>query len=122
MLQLIAKGLLKLGGWTRVGETPVCRKAVFIAAPHTSNWDGIWALIYIVSMQLEVHFFAKRTLFWFPLSTVLRALGGIPLDRNEPRSAVRKAVDAYAEYDDFLYLDRGLNYPLLSWVSLHSSS
>ncbi len=103
MLRLIARGLLKLGGWTRVGERPTIKKAVFVVAPHTSNWDGIWALIYIVAVQLKVHFFAKRSLFWFPLGTVLSALGGIPLDRNEPRSAVRKAVDAYAENDEFYF-------------------
>ena len=103
MLQLIARGLLKLGGWTRVGEKPSVKKAVFAVAPHTSNWDGIWALIYIVSIKLEVHFFAKRSLFWFPLGTVLRALGGIPLDRNDPRSAVRKAIDAYTENDAFYF-------------------
>ena len=103
MLQLIARALLKLGGWTRVGEKPSQKKAVFIAAPHTSNWDGIWALIYIVSINIEVHFFAKRSLFWFPLGSVLRALGGIPLDRNDPRSAVRKAIDAYTENDEFYF-------------------
>jgi len=103
VLQLIARGLLKLGGWTRVGEKPTVKKAVFIAAPHTSNWDGIWALTYVVSMKIEVHFFAKRSLFWFPLGTILRALGGIPLDRNVPRTAVRKAVDAYTENDEFYF-------------------
>lgn len=101
MLHLIAKCLLRLGGWTAVGEKPAVRKAVFIAAPHTSNWDGIWALIYKVSIDLDVHFFAKQSLFWFPLSTLLRWLGGIPLNRSEPGSAVRQAVDTFNENDEF---------------------
>ena len=103
MLRIIAKCLLRLGGWTAVGEKPAVRKAVFIAAPHTSNWDGIWALIYKVSMDLDVHFFAKQSLFWFPLGALLRGLGGIPLNRNEPGSAVRQAVDAFNENDDFYF-------------------
>ncbi len=101
MLRVIAKYLLRLGGWTAVGEAPSVPKAVFIAAPHTSNWDGIWALIYKVSTGLEIHFFAKQSLFWFPLGTLLRGLGGIPLNRNEPGSAVRQAVDAFEENDEF---------------------
>ena len=103
MLRIIAKCLLRLGGWTAVGEKPAVRKAVFIAAPHTSNWDGIWALIYKVSMNLEIHFFAKQSLFWFPLGALLRGLGGIPLNRNEPRSVVRQAVDAFNENDEFYF-------------------
>ena len=103
MLRTIAKCLLRLGGWTVVGEKPNAAKAVIIAAPHTSNWDGIWALIYKVSIGLDVHFFAKRSLFWFPLGVLLRGLGGIPLNRNEPGSAVRQAVDAFRESDEFYF-------------------
>ncbi len=103
MLRIIAKCLLRLGGWTAVGEKLAVSKAVFIAAPHTSNWDGIWALIYKVSIGLEIHFFAKQSLFWFPLGALLRGLGGIPLNRNEPGSAVRQAVDAFEENDEFYF-------------------
>lgn len=101
MLRLIAKGLLWLGGWTAVGEKPATEKAVVIAVPHTSNWDGIWALAYKVSIGIDIHFFAKQTLFWFPLGVLLRSLGGIPLDRHEPGSAVRKAVDKFQANDSF---------------------
>jgi len=103
MLRIIAKCLLLLGGWTAVGEKPAVSKAVVIAAPHTSNWDGMWALIYKVSIGLEIHFFAKGSLFWFPLGTLLRGLGGIPLDRNDPGSAVRQAVDAFENNDEFYF-------------------
>lgn len=94
MLSLVARGLLRLGGWTPVGGTIDVPKAVIIAAPHTSNWDGIWGLIYRVALRLDIHFFAKDTLFWFPLNLVLRSLGGIPLDRRQPGVAVSMAIAA----------------------------
>ena len=103
MLKLLAKGILRLGGWTAVGEKPTFEKAIFIVAPHTSNWDGIWALAYTVSIDMDVHFFAKHSLFVFPLGAVLRVLGGIPLDRDEPGLAARKAVDAFQENDSFYF-------------------
>jgi 1-acyl-sn-glycerol-3-phosphate acyltransferase len=103
MLRLIAHGLLKLGGWTPVGSVPDLDKALFIAAPHTSNWDGIWGLIYRVAVDLDIHFFAKKDLFWFPLGNILRALGGIPLDRNVPGAAVKQAVDAFHANDKFFF-------------------
>lgn len=103
MLRLVARGLLMIGGWTPVGTAPELDKALFIAAPHTSNWDGIWGLIYRVAIDLDIHFFAKKDLFWFPLSHILRGLGGIPLDRNVPGAAVRQAVDAFRDNDKFFF-------------------
>ena len=67
MLKLIAKGILRIGGWTTVGEIPKFDKAIFVVAPHTSNWDGIWALAFVVSHWPAVQAVAdalwrKRTL------------------------------------------------------------
>lgn len=103
MWRAVAKGLLWLGGWTIVGEKPAVDKAVIIAAPHTSNWDGIWALVYKIAIGLDIRFFAKDSVFWFPLNILLRGLGGIPLDRNTPVSAVKKAVDAFKANDKFYF-------------------
>jgi 1-acyl-sn-glycerol-3-phosphate acyltransferase len=94
MLRLIARALLGLGGWTPVGGTLEVPKAVLIAAPHTSNWDGIWGLIYRVAFRLDIHFFAKEALFWFPLGLVLKSLGGVPLDRSKAGGAVPMAIAA----------------------------
>ena len=103
MLQQIARLVLWLGGWTAVGESPAVRKAVFIAAPHTSNWDGFWALTYKVAIGLDVRFFAKHSLFWFPLGALLRGLGGIPLDRSQATSAVSIAVTMFEEEEEFFF-------------------
>ncbi len=103
MLAPIAKLILRLGGWTAVGGHPDVPKAVIIAAPHTSNWDGFWGLVYKISIGLEVHFFAKHSLFWFPLGALLRALGGIELDRSRAGSAVQQAVDWFEKEDSFYF-------------------
>jgi 1-acyl-sn-glycerol-3-phosphate acyltransferase len=103
MWQMIAKGILKMCGWTAAGTPPTMDKAVLIAAPHTSNWDGLWGLVYKVSIGIDAHFFAKSSLFWFPLGVLLRGLGGIPLDRSEPGSALKKAVDAFEANDKFYF-------------------
>ena len=103
MLQAIAKLLLRLGGWTIVGGAPKPAKAVLVAAPHTSNWDGVWALIYKVAVQLDVRWFAKESLFWFPLGTLLHALGGVPLDRNRAGSAVDQAVEMFRDLHSFYF-------------------
>ena len=103
MLQAIAKAILKIGGWEMVGTHPQAPKAVVIAAPHTSNWDGFWGLVCRVALGVDIHFFAKRSLFWFPLSTLLRALGGIPLDRKRAGSAVDQAIEMFKTHESFYF-------------------
>lgn len=103
MLASLARGLLKAGGWSIDGEPPSVDKAVLIAAPHTSNWDGVWGLLYRVATGLDVHFFAKRSLFWFPLGPLLRRLGGVPLDRDRAGDAVRRASDLFAEHSSMIF-------------------
>ena len=103
MLQAIAKAILKIGGWEMVGELPAEKRAVVIAAPHTSNWDGFWALVYKVAVQLDIHFFAKRSLFWFPLNILLGALGGVPLDRKRAGSAVDQAIEMFSSNESYYF-------------------
>ena len=45
----ISQFILKLAGWKFVGEIPTEKKAVVIAAPHTSNWDFIWGKLAFVA-------------------------------------------------------------------------
>ncbi len=103
ILRPIARLLLKLGGWTLVGRYPGVKKAVFIGAPHTSNWDGFWALVYITAIGLKVKFFVKDSMFWFPLGNLLRSFGGIPLDRRNARSSVGEAVAEFNRHDQFYF-------------------
>lgn len=103
MLASLARLVLRLGGWTIVGGAINEPKAVVIAAPHTSNWDGFWALTYKIAVGLDIHFFAKHSLFWFPLGNILRALGGIKLDRKRAGSAVKQAIAMFQENDSFYF-------------------
>jgi 1-acyl-sn-glycerol-3-phosphate acyltransferase len=70
---------------------------VIIVAPHTSNWDFLVGLACgygagILS-RWPYGFFIKAALFRGPLAPVLRALGGIPIDRSAPHDAVHRAAE-----------------------------
>jgi 1-acyl-sn-glycerol-3-phosphate acyltransferase len=103
ILPRIARLLLRLGGWTVVGKVPTVGKAVVIGAHHTSNWDGFWALVYIKAFGLDIKFFVKDSLFWFPLSTLLRSFGGIPLDRKNARASVAQAIAEFDRNETFYF-------------------
>ena len=95
MLRWLATRIIRVSGWTVVGGVPEVPRAVFIAAPHTSNWDGFWLLMYKISMEVEVRFLAKHTLFWWPLGPILTALGALPIDRDNPAAIVPQLIAAF---------------------------
>jgi len=80
-----------------IGEIPNVEKAVFIAAPHTSNWDGFWLLIYKFAIGVDVRFLAKDTLFWWPLGPLLTAMGAMPVDRRNAATIVPQLVSTFAD-------------------------
>ena len=94
--------ILRALGWTLVGGFADRPRQAMIAVPHTSNWDGIVGLSAVAVVGVEVHFFAKRELFWGPLGALLRRLGGIPVDRSAPGGVVGQAVDRFARERAFV--------------------
>ena len=86
-----------------MGTVPDISQGVFIAAPHTSNWDGFWLLMYKISHAIEVRFLAKHTLFWWPLGPILTALGAMPINRDDPAAIVPQLIAAF-ERDEHLFL------------------
>ena len=103
MIRWLGRLVLKLGGWTAVGDIPDEPKALFIAAPHTTYPDALWALAYIATIGLKARFFAKHEAFFFPIGNILRAFGGIELDRDKPGSAVQQAIRMYEENETFYF-------------------
>jgi len=76
---------------------------VLIAAPHTSNWDGFWAIVYITLIRIDVRWFVKDSMFWFPMSKLLTAFGGMPLNRKQAHSAVAEAIAAFDTHESFYF-------------------
>ena len=75
----VATWVLRAGGWQMCGALPDMPKAVLIAAPHSSNWDGIWVYFAATAMGLDISILGKPVLFKIPvLNAILRRYGGIP--------------------------------------------
>ena len=102
--QAFGRFVIRLLGWRIEGAFPDTPQFVMVGAPHTSNWDGIVGLSAVMALGIEIHVFAKHTLFRGPMGWALRALGGIPVDRSSPgRSAlVDSAVHEFATRDAFI--------------------
>ena len=92
---------LRRFGWKMVGEFPLVSKAVLIVAPHSSWWDGFWALIFKAALGLDASFMAKRELFRTPLGWLLRYMGGVPIERSSSHGVVEQMVERFAHTDPF---------------------
>ena len=56
--QRIGQALLRLTGWT-AGPFPDIDRAVIAGGPHTSNWDGVLALVSRSALQKDVNVMIK---------------------------------------------------------------
>ena len=99
----LGRSILRLGGWHIRGPIPDLAKAVVIAAPHSSNWDGLWGLAAKMAVGLEARILGKDKLFWWPLSVLLRRLGVVPLDRSSPQGTVGQAVAMIRDSEQVWY-------------------
>ena len=97
----ICRWLLGVFGWRMVGELPDVAKLVVIAAPHSTNWDVIWGLLFKIGLRMDVHFIGKREAFVWPLGPALRAFGGIPVDRSAAHGLVGEMRRQFAERERF---------------------
>jgi 1-acyl-sn-glycerol-3-phosphate acyltransferase len=90
--------VLGLWGWKIENQPPNKAKWVGVVAPHTSNVDFFVGMAAILAMGLRAHWMAKHTLFRpRPVKWLLEALGGIPVDREQPIGVVEQVVAMFDE-------------------------
>ncbi len=80
-------------GWKVEGAPPPLAKCVFIAAPHTSNWDMPHMIGVAWALGLKVAWMGKKQIFRWPFAGFMKALGGIPIDRSGPHNTVKTVAN-----------------------------
>jgi len=100
----LGRAWLSAFGWKVDGAAPGVRKAVVVAAPHTSAWDFPFTLAAGAVLGVRMSWLGKKSLFAGPIrGRFMRWLGGIPVDRGQKRDMVDNVVEVLNETDD-LYL------------------
>ena len=113
----LGRTILRLGGWRVIGTFPDIPRLVLIAAPHSSNWDGIWGMAAKMALGFDARVLGKDSLFWWPLSVVLRRLGVIPLDRSKPQGVVEQSIELIRQSPQlwFALAPEGTRKPVQQW-------
>jgi 1-acyl-sn-glycerol-3-phosphate acyltransferase len=84
--QWISRAITRLMGYKMVGEVP--QQGILVGAPHTSNWDFITMILVMWHDGAHPRVLVKKELFKGPLGWLLKAFGGVPLDRKNPSGVV----------------------------------
>ncbi len=105
VLRAASVAFLRATGWTVEGSLPPeARKSVFIAAPHTSNWDLPYTLMVAFALRLNIYWMGKASIFRFPFGSVMRWLGGIAVDRSKANNLVSASAEAIRQAEGPLQL------------------
>jgi 1-acyl-sn-glycerol-3-phosphate acyltransferase len=95
----------KILGWNVVGNTTfskeTVRKAVIIAAPHTSWHDFYIGVLLRKVLGIKTNFIGKKELFIGPFGWYLRAIGGAPIDRKNKENKVEAIAKLFNEHEEF---------------------
>ncbi|QBE48402.1 1-acyl-sn-glycerol-3-phosphate acyltransferase [Leucobacter triazinivorans] len=99
----IARVFWRLSPWRLARETePVAGPRILVGAPHTSNFDFLLMLAIAWDAGMRIHWLGKRELFRGMAGPVMRALGGIPVDRANASGVVDEVVARARRTEGFL--------------------
>jgi 1-acyl-sn-glycerol-3-phosphate acyltransferase len=93
--RLLGRFFLFCLGWKTEGTLPSTDRALFIANPHTTNWDAFIMVCVAWAMGMKLAWLTKedltRTAFW----RLARAFGAIPIYRDQKKGQVVQVVEAF---------------------------
>ena len=93
MKRSVGRLVLRALRYRVVGDAaPVGEACVLVAAPHTSWLDFPLMLGIAWSSGLSPGWLGKTELFRAPFGSVMRSLGGVPVDRDDPGALVADMV------------------------------
>jgi len=91
--RFIAGVFWALSRWKLDTQPAPTRPTVLVGAPHTSNWDFVLMLAIAWRLGVHIRWLGKNSLFHGWRGPLMRALGGIPVDRADPGRVVSDVVE-----------------------------
>lgn len=78
--------LFKLRNWTLDFPAPSeAHNCIMVAAPHTSNWDFVYAISALEQLNLNPRFTIKKEFNKFPFGGMITSMGALWIDRSAKR-------------------------------------
>ena len=94
--------LYKQMGWTANITEAHPNKFIICLAPHTSNWDFLIGQLYSGAEGMKSNFLMKKEWFFWPLGSLFRSLGGIPVWRSKHTSMTDNLAETARQARQFM--------------------
>lgn len=113
----IGRAIFRVMGWRIEGEFPNRDKAIVALVPHSSNIDFFLTIAFIWGTGMRASFLIKHTVFWYPLGNIIRALGGIPVDRTQQNGLIHDVTQQFREKSKWVLgiTPSGTRKPVKEW-------
>lgn len=102
LYRLVGRLWLWLLGWKRMGDWPKHPRFVLVAAPHTSNWDGLHMLAAAGAWRVRLSWMGKASLTQGPFGWLVRWAGCVPINRGAAGDVVPSMVEAFARHEKLI--------------------
>lgn len=100
-LQKFAIIALRLCGWSVAFAPLPGPRGVAIVYPHTSNWDFVFGLLAKWAIGLPFHWLGKPALFRWGLGSLMRKIGGEPVERSSSTGAIARLATRIRESEQY---------------------
>jgi 1-acyl-sn-glycerol-3-phosphate acyltransferase len=87
---------LKVTGWHVATDWPATPQSVIVAAPHTSNWDGLTMLAVAGWYRVKLSWMGKAALVRGPMGWLVTRAGCVPVERSSSNDVVEQMRLAFA--------------------------
>ncbi|WP_022666866.1 1-acyl-sn-glycerol-3-phosphate acyltransferase [Desulfospira joergensenii] len=96
ILSILGRLLYRAMGWSYDNLPDYWTdKCVVIGFPHTKNMDTVRALTYIKIAKVRARLLVKAEWFFFPMSILLKSLGGMPVKRDKSSGFVQNVAKEF---------------------------
>lgn len=93
--------LTKVMGWSTTDPDITEDHVVILGVPHTSIWDFVVGWLYYRSYGKHMKTMIKKEVFVWPVSCMLKRLGGFPVDRSNSASLIVSLIHEMRKSDMF---------------------
>ncbi len=97
----LARRLLRLHGWRITGTFPDHHKVVMAGFPHTSNWDGYYAILFVLALGLRISLIIKKSWMDGAFGRFLAWMNFIGVDRQNPAGFARQVAAEFNSHESF---------------------
>lgn len=122
ILKMIFKTWFKITGWKPTQSAPE-GAGITIAAPHTSNWDVVYAFGSAILLDIKIYFSIKESWCRIPIiGSLMMWCGAIPIDRSAGSQGqvnkIKRFVDKHKDRRVFfLFTPEGTRGKIDKWKS-----